>query len=350
MVIGMKRILVTGCGGPAGVNFIKSLKLAGGYYLAGVDGNQWHLELAPTDVRYQVKQDSAYIKNLNDIIHRENIQLLHPQPDPEVRLISENRERLDAPVFLPAKKTIEILQDKLLSARRWKEAGIPTADFLVLEQPDDVSKAAEKFGLPFWIRATQGAGARGSTLVSTIKTGLSWLDYWESRGVSWTFIAQKYLPGQDIAFQSLWNNGQLVCSQARERLEYIYPQLAPSGLTGTPSVARTISATDVDETALECILAVDPAPHGVFSVDLKRDETGQPCPTEINAGRFFTTSLFYATAGVNMPDIYIRLALGEQIPELKPFNTVGEGLYWIRHMDSGPVLVKEGNWSSTTVG
>src|SRR3989338_9781216 len=109
----MKRVLVTGCGGPAGVNFIKSLRLAGDYWIAGVDGNRWHLELAHADERYQLKQDGNYVNTLNSIIAKEKIAFLHPQPDSEVRVISEHRDELNVPVFFPSNTTIEILQYKL---------------------------------------------------------------------------------------------------------------------------------------------------------------------------------------------------------------------------------------------
>ena len=55
---------------------------------------------------------------------------------------------------------------------------------------------------------------------------------------------------------------------------------------------------------------MDDRATGVFCVDLKEDEAGRPLVTEINAGRFFTTSNFLAEAGANMPYSYVELALG----------------------------------------
>ncbi|MGQ9760004.1 MAG: hypothetical protein ACUVQ5_05505 [Candidatus Methanomethylicaceae archaeon] len=122
--------------------------------------------------------------------------------------------------------------------------------------------------------------------------------------------------------------------------------MAPSGITGTPSVAVTVDREDVDRIATDCILAIDDRPEGIFCVDLKENKDGKPCPTEINAGRFFTTSLFFAVAGLNLPYIYVKLAYGEEIPKLKKYNALGKGIYWIRHMDSGPILMREGEWRS----
>ncbi|MBS7248673.1 MAG: hypothetical protein QXN15_10840 [Candidatus Jordarchaeales archaeon] len=348
----MKRILVTGAGGPAGVNFIKSLRLAPEkFFIVGSDVNKYHLELPDCDARYLVPPYShpEYIDKLNKIIKAEDIEFIHPQPDVEVRVISESREKLKAKTFLPRKETVRICQDKKATAEIWEREGIPVAKTFPVEDEESLKKAAKVLGFPFWLRATSGAGGRGSTPCHNLETAAAWIKYWRSRGANWEFIAQEYLPGRNIAFHSIWKNGELIVSQARERLEYIYPSLAPSGVTGTPSVAVTIERDDVNRIATECILAVDDKPNGVFCVDLKENREGVPCPTEINAGRFFTTSLFFPQAGLNMPYIYVKLAYDEEMPKLKKYNALPSGLYWIRHMDSGPILVREGEWRSKTV-
>ncbi|NOX71619.1 MAG: ATP-grasp domain-containing protein [Candidatus Micrarchaeota archaeon] len=349
----MKKILVTGCGGPAGVNFIRSLRYSGeNMFIAGIDTNKYHLEFPDVDKRYLStvgNKDPSYIEKLNEIISRDGIELVHPQPDTEVRFISENREKLDAKTFLPSKDAIRICQNKFESSRVWEKAGIPVAKAIMINSEDDLQEAVDRFGYPFWLRATSGAGGRGSTIVKNMETGIAWLRYWRARGKDWQFIAEDYLPGQNIAFQSVWKDGEIITSQARERIEYIYPYLAPSGITGTPSVAKTIVDEEANDIAAKCIKAVDRKATGVFCVDMKRDEDGKPCPTEINIGRFFTTSFFFTKAGVNMPYIYVKLAYGEETPDVEKYNAVGNDVYWIRHMDSGPVLLKEGEWRSIKI-
>jgi hypothetical protein len=71
--------------------------------------------------------------------------------------------------------------------------------------------------------------------------------------------------------------------------------------------------------------------------------------TEINAGRFFTTSNFFAAAGANMPYEYVRLAYGENVDGLPRYDAVEEGLYWVRMIDMGYKLVREGEWRSKRV-
>jgi ATP-grasp in the biosynthetic pathway with Ter operon len=158
-------------------------------------------------------------------------------------------------------------------------------------------------------------------------------------------MVSEFLPGREFAFQSVWLDGRLVTSAARERLEYVFGHLMPSGQSSSPSVARTVHRDDVNELATTVVRAVDQQATGVFCVDLKEDEDGKPLVTEINAGRFFTTSNFLAEAGANMPYSYVRLALGEDVNGLPPYDAVEEGLYWVRMIDMGYKLVREGEWS-----
>jgi biotin carboxylase len=352
----MKKILITGAGGPAGVNFLKSLKLVNQRMaLYGTDINVYHLQFAKslTEKMFLVPRATSeqYIPTINKIIKEYHIEMVHPQPDIEVSVISENREKIDAITFLPKKETIRICQDKYLSANIWKKKkflSVKAVEIRYDHLESDLENAFNQLGEKLWIRAKIGAGGTGSTLIEKEETGVSWIRYWKSRGKDWEFIAQEYLPGRNIAFQSIFKNGEIICSQARERIEYIYPYLAPSGVTGTPIVAKTIHDEIVNKMATEAILAIDSGASGIFCVDMKEDKEGIICPTEINAGRFFTTSYFFSYAGkkynielANMPDIMLKLAFNEKIPKGPKYNILPNDLYWIRHIDCSEHLVEE---------
>ena len=105
-------------------------------------------------------------------------------------------------------------------------------------------------------------------------------------------------------------------------------------------VGETCSGELVDSISERAIRAIDPRPHGIFSVDMAFDEEGIPNPTEINIGRFFTTHLFFSKAGLNLPDIYCELCLSGKKPTLeRRVNPLRDGLLWIRGMDTEPALV-----------
>jgi carbamoyl-phosphate synthase large subunit len=190
------------------------------------------------------------------------------------------------------------------------------------------------------VRARRGAGARASLPVRTAEQALAWIRWWvDERDLSiGDFMAAEMLPGREFAYQSVWQDGELVAGQARERVVYLYGFLTPSGQTSTPQIARTVREAAVDELAHAAVRALDPYPNGVFCVDVKEAASGTPMVTEINAGRFFTTSNFFAAAGLNMPDLAMRCAMGER-PARLPTSPLAPDLYWIRMVDMGYALV-----------
>jgi len=353
----VKKVLITGAGGPAGVNVLRSLRDCGEKMeVYGTDISNYHCEYAKPWVSKvfivpRCTDTAHYIPAINNIIAKHKVEFVHPQPDIEVTVLSENREKINALTYLPTKETVRICQDKQKSADIWQKKGFPTAKAISL-RPDhleaDVERAFNELGKKIWVRATKGAGGTGSTPADNSDTVINWIKYWLSRGNKWDFIAQEFLPGRNIAVSSIFKDGECVTSQGRERLEYIYPYLAPSGVTGTPVVARTINDDNVNKLATEAVLAIDSKATGIFSVDMKEDNSGKAIPTEINAGRFFTTSYYFSAAAkrfnvwyANMPYLLVKLAYKEKIPEVKPYNILPPNVYWIRHIDCGDHLVTE---------
>lgn len=353
----MKRILVTGAGGPAASNFIKSLRMAPEkFYIVGTDINYYHLELSDVDKAYIVPPVSSpdYLKHLNQLIKKEKIELVHPQPDVEVVFISENRAKMNAKTFLPSKKTIKICQHKFETYKILKRNKVPVGESYLIKNEQNLKSALKKLlkdNEKVWLRATKGAGSRASLPIKYFEHAKAWIDYWmKMKGIGYgNFIVTEFLPGKEFAFQSIWDNGKLITSQARERLEYLFGNITPSGQTSTPSVAKTVHRNDVNRIATDAIKAIDRNATGVFCVDLKENKEGVPCITEINAGRFFTTSNFFSEAELNMPYYYVKLAFGEKLPKLKKYNPLPKNLYWVRQIDMGYKLVKGKKWKSKKI-
>lgn len=336
----MKRILVTGAGGSPAVNFTRSLREAPeDFYLVGTDAEKYCLMRAETDKRYLVPlcNDSNYIPVLNHIIEKENIEFLHAQNDAEVNTLSANRETLKAKVFLPAKETVKICQDKYLSFQKWEEHGLKVAKTILLRNEDDLLRAFEEFGGSLWIRSKHGAGGKGSLPVHDLKKAKQWLDF--QKGWDGSFTASELLEPGSTTWMSIWNNGELVVAQGRKRLYWELSRVSPSGITGITGAGITESDPELDEIAQRAVLAIDPKPNGLFGVDLTFDKRNKPNPTEINIGRFFTTHQFFTSLGLNMPYLYVKLAYGEAIPKLSSkFNPVKNDMVWIRGVDFKPVL------------
>jgi len=351
----MKRILVTGAGGNASRSFIASLRMAAEpFHIVGTDTNPYHLECAEVDVRYLLPRcdEPNYLAALQEVVSRENIALIHPQPDVEVAFLSSHRDKLPAPVFLPTDSAIHTCQDKMACNLNLGQAGVPVPRSIQIASDDAVEEVITDIqklrGEAVWLRAIRGAGSRAALPVKTIEQARSWIRYWvENRGLAPTdFMAAEFLPGKEFAFQSLWYRGELVTSMARERMEYMFGNLMPSGQSSSPSIARTVHRSDVNDVGTHAVRAADSMPHGVYCVDMKENKDGQPCVTEINLGRFFTTSNFFSAAGCNMPYYYVRLALGENLPNMPSHNPLEADLYWIRGVDRAPKLFRGEAWTA----
>jgi len=320
------------------------------FHIVGTDANAIHLALSQADVNYELPpvNDDAYLMRLNNVIEEEGVEFVHAQPDVETFFLSERRRELRARTLLPSHETIELCADKQALAERLAGTEVPTGHtHPVSDEEKLVEVVNELLALHprVWVRARRGAGGKASLPVTSAEQAVMWARYWSTNGVPiCDFMAAEFLPGREFAFQSIWQDGQLITSQARERTEYLFGYLTPSGQTSSPAVARTVHRQDVNEIATAAVKAADPDATGIFCVDLKEDTDGVPCVTEINAGRFFTTSIFFSEAGCNMPYYYTLLAYGEALPEMARWNALPEGLYWVRLMDMGDRLLHEGEW------
>lgn len=354
----MARILITGAGGSAASNFKDAIDLSGQkHYIVGSDVKPYHLELMNVDKRYLVPPvtDPGYIDAVNRIIEKEQIEFVHPQPDVEVAFMSEHADKINAKIFLPDHAVVEACHDKMRFNELMTSKGLYVPKAHPINSQQDLKDALEdllKIYPKVWLRATRGAGSRASLPINSFYQGDAWIDYWRNfRGIDYgDFMASEFLPGHEYAWQSLWWNGELVTAQARERLEYIFGNLTPSGQSSSPSVAKTVNRDDINEAGQTAVKAVSDKPHGVFCVDMKEGADGKPKVTEINVGRFFTTSNFFAHAGLNMPAMYLELAFTGKLSETpQQLNPLSDDLYWVRMIDMGYKLVKGDAWSSTKI-
>lgn len=359
----MKKLLVTGAGGIGGVNFIRSLKFAeiqccDRFFIVGTEYNIYYIEFPEVDVRFRTPKhvDKNFIPTLIKLIKEYSLEFIHPHPSSEAKVVSENRnvfENLGIKLYTPGPE--EIMPSKLYMYDRLNSNNVPVPKTMHIRSIDDVDAAFKDFGSPLWIRAVTGAGGRLSLKVSSPEEAKLWvkLNVIQGRIKDDEFIIQEYLPGKDLAFDSLWFNGKLVTSYARERLEYPFKHISLTGITGTPSVAKTIHDDEVNSIGIAAVKALSPNPHGFYSVDLKGDIDGKPKVTEVD-GKWHTTAPLWGYAFAKAYDnpeynivyMYIKLGIDGKL-EYEPdkVNLFPEEYYLIRQMDSGVILKsKDGVW------
>ena len=352
----MTRILVTGVGGIGGNNFVRALRLAEKQretklFIVGTDHNPYYLQMPQVNVRSVSPRhdDSKFVPTLLKLIKKYKVQFIHPHPSGEARIVSESLSLFeDAGARTYLSKSSSIAPDKLEMFDALSRHGVPTPNAIMINSLDDVDDAFSKIGQAIWIRAKTGAGGRLGLKVNTPEEAKLWAKFnvLQGRANIDDFILQEYLSGKDLAFDSLWFKGKLVTSYARERLEYPLKHVSLSGITATPSVAKIIDDEQVNRIGIDAVNALNPKPHGFFSVDIKCNATGDPLVTETDSKWHTTAPLWgYAFAKafnkpeVNIADLYLTLGLsGELKEELPRTNLFPSNYYLIRQLDAGVIL------------
>lgn len=347
-------VLVTGAGGPLGVNVTRSLRRGGGagaLRLVGTDANRWHLPLSLCDVTYKIppaRERDAYAAALREIAARETIRAIIPTHPVEVRAIAELGASGLLPevgTALPRPEVLAVADDKAATQQRLERAGVPVPRTRLLQSPGDIDAVYAEYagagGDLVWIRGSgaPGLGIGGAALpCRDPEVARAWVEHHRGWG---QMAASEYLPGANLSWIGAFSRGVLLAAGARERLEYVLPHVAPSGVTGAPAVGRTIRSAAVADIGERAVRGLDDSPHGVYFVDLKEDVAGVPRVTEINAGRCGTTVEHYSEAGFNFPRLLARMALGEKIDPLPdPNRAIEADVYWVRTLDCGPVALR----------
>lgn len=340
------KILVTGAGGPGAVNLTRSLLAAPEpVRLIGTEASEYYIHLAlthDTEMVPRCSDEAAYVDAIADVCRRHGVDLVMPNSSLEMMVLTRNRGRIPAPMKIPSIAAQEVSASKWLTWNRWNAEGIPVPATMLVETRDDVVRAFDTIGsTPIWFRGAgiPGRGIGGAALpCRKPEEAFGWIEFYNGWGA---FIASEYLPGDNLTFLGVFDNGRLVASQGRKRDAYVIPHVSPSGITGAPAICHTVSRADINELGPRCVASIDPGFDGVAFVDFKCDAGGNPRPTEINAGRFGTTNHFYTAAGFNFPWLMVQIALDRKIPDDLPrFNVLPDDLYWVRTLDAGPALLR----------
>lgn len=336
------RLLITGAGSGPSNNLIRSLKAGDPcLFVAGCHSDRFILKKSAADRNFLVHSAThrAFFRDMGRVLTQVGVDLLIPTTDVEVRALSRARRRLPCRVFLPPRRVIELCQDKYRLSRFLTERGVPVPLTYAVSCLAAVPAIFRRMGrTPLWCRVRAGSGSTAAIPVRTPRQAQAWIAYWSTmRGVPVrSFTLSEYLPGRDFGCQSLWDRGQPVLTKAFQRLSYIAAGGHPSGVSSVAALAKTAADPQVREVTTRAVRALGRNITGLFSVDLKEDDEGAVCVTEINAGRFLAgTNLLDLSGKHNMAVTYVQLALGESVGSLEePDQTTDH--YMVRDVDTLP--------------
>lgn len=277
----MKRLLVTGAGGPAGINALKLLSaLPEEVEVFGTDidpmaaGQFFCQEFALTA---RCDDREAYRSSMLELIKRWNIDTVLPTVSEELVMVREALKEANVIIVLSAQETIERCHDKR-EFYRFVEAAAPQ---LMGEwsTADKVSWEAETY----FLKPAFGRGSRGCRLIGVAELALLAK---QPDAASW--IVMEPLPGKEWTVDAYIDaTGTPVYIVPRERLQM-------SG--GISSKGKTVHETEVIERT-KALLAILPC-RGPVCVQFKQDAKGEPKLLEMNPRLSGAVSIT-ALAGAN---------------------------------------------------
>lgn len=350
----MKRILITGIGGPTSRSIAKTIrKNYPDIILIGIDANPKAIGFYMRDLlnkHYVAPRitEHSYWPFINDLLVNEAIDFAFVQPESEVigwgTYFKENGE-FPCPVLIPPLELASVLIDKSRMAEILAGTEFIPKTIKITQTQPDYNKVGSKIGYPCWIRATKGAGGLGSLKLTDKASYKSWLfinsDIKE-------FTVSEFLPGRHLATQMLYINGEYVKGASLECVEYVMASIAPSKVTGNTSFGRFLNEDQILRFCDQCLKYIcgylKIIPHGVLSFDLKEDAGGNLKVTEINIRHMAYTGVM-ANAGFNLIKDTIKYLSNEGIDSItkEPFFKFSMPHVFLRDVDTEPVLLESEN-------
>ena len=326
--------------------------------IIGVGSDPYDLMFCRAQKKYLIPHSTKpeYKEAFLKILDIEKPDIVHFQHDVEMAIALKFENEIRArgiKLFVPDYNTIDTCVYKYKSWGKFKAAGIKVPENLVINNEQDLRDAYDMLTdgkQPIWFRPMIiGNAGKGAFVTADFEEAKEEFDSVNGWG---NFMAAEYLPGENMTWLSIWDQGELIVAQGRKRGGWAYSSMSLSGVTGITKIGMTYSSDELDNIAIACCKAVatDGKPHGIFGVDLKCDRNGVPNPTEINISRFFATVEFFEKAGLNMPVIFKNLALYGEKPKLKKIlNPLDDGLLWLRSLDDRPILTTKEEMEKTLI-
>jgi hypothetical protein len=338
-------VLVTGAGSGASGNLIRALRsLNPNPHVVGVNDDHFALKLSLAERNYHCPEPNSdgFVGAMLEVVRRERINVVIATDDHVVKAISDCRERFPINLFLPARDTIDLCQDKYALNLFLRRQGIPAPETYAVRSLRDLDKIFARFSSTgvLWCRARHGARALAATPVATAEQARAWITQWRDlQGVKVSsFTLGEYLPGRHFIIHSVWRAGSLLRAQAVEVLGYFAAGNNPSGIFSLSCLAKTVTVPDALQVTLDAVRAIERHPSGAFSVELKESVNGVPSITEINAGRFPAgVAALLAVGADNMVAVFTSAVIGTPLAVANPHGSADE-YYLVRDIDAVPAV------------
>jgi carbamoyl-phosphate synthase large subunit len=279
------------------------------------------------------------------VCRRYGVRVLYPLSTEDQEFYAERVATFAAAgvaVATSAVPALRVANDKAALLERCAAAGVPCPEWLRVGDLGELEAGARKLGWPaqpFVLKLDRGTGAQGVKIVDAGQDPYARLFDRDNLRVWYEDVLAglrglvalppmhlaEYLPGQEYSVDVLCWRGRADAVVVRERLATLYGLATHAVVVDHPEAAAT-AARVVELLGLSYVV----------NVQLRCDAAGTPRLLEVNPRIPGTIGLTVA-AGVNMPYLALKRALGEPLDPVPP-AVVGTELvrYWntaVRHPD-----------------
>jgi len=264
--------------------------------------------------RENTENDERYIRDIEMICERDRIDTIFPSYDPQVYLLTKNRERLarlGVSVLAPDYDTVRVLLDKSRQLELAASVNFPHLATFRLDE-HDLMDLAGRFEPPWVVRPTASARSRGMAVINRIED----LEP-KVRELSEShrdLIFQEYIPG------NMKQNFYLLIGRDHEVLSMICPRV----LRTSHRVYRNSSAAvlfahehEYSERVKELVRGLNW--HGGLTVQTKIDaRDGSLKLMEINP-RLGSHTWYATEMGIDVPLMQVRSYRGERVKPIEDY-------------------------------
>ena len=286
-------VLVPGAAAPAGINTIKSLRMAGfGGKIIATDSNSLCAGFFMADANEVIPEadDHSFADRLFKIVKKHQVKVLMPSSGFDIYPYSEHRKQLEdigAQAIVSDRDKLEICRDKMLTFQTLGKRFV---------LPFTTTDADKIDGFPVLAKPRFGKGSRGIVKIddeSDLKYILSKRD---------DLVFQEYLPGTEYTVDVLSDlNGKPLMAVPRIRMQT---------RAGISTKGRVLKDASLE---IDCMkIAENIGIRGPCCMQMKESGDGRLKLIEVNP-RMGGGTIFTTLAGANFPALLLDMIDGKQI-------------------------------------
>lgn len=289
----MKNILVVGSSGQASLSTIKCLRLANKYKqkyrIITSDIDPLLIGIYIGDRGYLVKKETnEWIKDINNIVRKEKIDLIVSAHDIPLDILSERRDEIDAQILIASKESIRLTRDKYMLSQWLRENGFPYPETW------KSNSLPIKMKFPVITKPRNGFGSRHFYKCLDFPQLIYMLRYTKQNGFD--SIIQEYLDGIELSGMALVaKDGEILsitCAESVKKFGMSY---------------KTVHGCESDDLDFKLLVSKIVGKMGIIgpvSIQGFRLRDGTIKIFEINP-RFTGAQIVRAFGGVNGPEVLI---------------------------------------------